>query len=147
MIRIDATREVYQVFNSFRQIKKKDKESCGILVGTHSIDEKTIEIKIATKPGKHDIRTRYSYKMTSKHHMKILKKAYKKSNTEQVYLGTWHSHPENVPSPSTVDIDDWNKQYNDNIHLFDKMIFIIVGIVKTKWWIIENGRLKYGGEI
>lgn len=147
VIRVDVVREVYQVFDYFRQTGAKDREAFGILIGTHSIDEKIIKIKIATKPGRGDRRTRFSYEMKSKHHMGILKKAFKNSNSEEVYLGTWHSHPEAEPNPSKLDIKDWKKQYRSNAHLFDKMIFVIVGIKKIKWWRIVKGKIKYGGEI
>jgi integrative and conjugative element protein (TIGR02256 family) len=129
---------VQSVFNEYRQIKKDDLEGCGVLIGNHKIDGNTICVNYATKPQDKDIRRRYSYKMDAAIHQNILEKYFNSSNNEEVYLGTWHSHPEKNPNPSNEDFNDWKKQYQLNKKLFNRMIFIIVGISKTRFWLIEN---------
>lgn len=137
-VMINISREIYETFKHFKQLDKNDTEACGLLIGTHSIDGELLTIKIVTTPGKKDIRKRYSYKIKSKHHVEILKKSFKESNSKEVYLGTWHTHPEDIPTPSSVDIIDWKKQYQKNKHLFEKMIFIIVGRQKILCWSIDK---------
>ncbi|MFX9397410.1 Mov34/MPN/PAD-1 family protein, partial [Acinetobacter baumannii] len=48
------------------------------------------------------------------------------SNGTSVYLGTWHSHPQNIPTPSNIDYADWKSCIlrNPDRQLF----FAIVGI-------------------
>lgn len=138
MINVHITKEVVETFNFFKQVNLNDNEACGLLIGTHSNDEKNLSIKLITKPGKNDIIKRYSYKIKSKHHIKILKKRFKESNSKEVYLGTWHTHPEDIPKPSIIDVIDWKKQYTKNKHLFDIMIFIIVGKKKILCWSINK---------
>lgn len=142
MIDILISKNVLKIFDSFKQLKKNDKEACGILIGKHSCNGQSIRIEIATKPGKKDIRKRMYYEIKSSHHTKVLEKCFKESKFESVYLGTWHTHPESTPSPSKVDIRDWKKQYKKNSHLFDKMVFAIVGTTEVIYWVIEKGTLK-----
>ncbi|MGL6169463.1 MAG: Mov34/MPN/PAD-1 family protein [Fusobacteriaceae bacterium] len=138
MFNIHVSKEVLQIFNSFKQLDRSDTEACGLLIGTHSIDGKLITIKSITIPGKKDIRKRYSYKIKSKHHVEALKKSFECSNFKEVYLGTWHTHPEDIPTLSSEDISDWKKQYQKNKHLFEKMIFIIVGRKTILCWSLNK---------
>ncbi len=148
MVKVKAEKKVCKVFEFFRQVKNEDKEACGLLIGTHSIDGQNIMIKRATKPGKKDIRKRYSYKIKSKHHTDELDRAFKESNSEEVYLGTWHSHPEKIPHPSWIDKKDWKKQYKKNSKLFDRMVFVIVGLEEVGYWLVDRKgiqKIKKGG--
>lgn len=138
MINVYITKEISEILNSFKQINPNDNEACGILIGTHSINEKNLYVNFITKPGTNDIRKRNFYKIKSKHHIEILKKRFKESKCKEVYLGTWHTHPEIIPKPSIVDILDWKKQYNKNKHLFEIMVFIIAGQKEILCWSINT---------
>jgi integrative and conjugative element protein (TIGR02256 family) len=40
------------------------------------------------------------------------------------YLGEWHTHPEDSPSPSSIDLGTWQRHLNaDN----EQMVLLIVG--------------------
>jgi integrative and conjugative element protein (TIGR02256 family) len=132
---------VQEVFLKHRQIKDTNTEACGVLIGNHLINGKTIHLKIATTPQAKDKRRRYSFELNSVSHQNILDSYFKLSNNEDVYLGTWHTHPEKIPTPSNKDIADWNKQYMSNKKLFNRMIFTIVGINKIRFWMIEKNKL------
>jgi integrative and conjugative element protein (TIGR02256 family) len=132
------SKSVQSVFDEYRQIKENDLEACGILIGNHKIDGNTICINYVTKPQGKDVRGRYSYKMDAATHQNILEKYFKLSNNEEVYLGTWHSHPESYPMPSRDDIIDWEKQHKSNENIFPRMVFAIIGIKKVKFWITKK---------
>jgi integrative and conjugative element protein (TIGR02256 family) len=132
------SKSVQNVFDEYRQIKKDDLEGCGVLIGNHKIDGNTICINYATKPHNKDVRRRYSYKINAEIHQNILEKYFNSSDNEEVYLGTWHSHPESYPMPSRDDIIDWKKQYKFNENIFPRMIFAIIGIKKEKFWITKK---------
>lgn len=132
------SKSVQEIFRLHRQIKCSDVEACGVLIGNHRIEGNSIYLKLATAPQTKDTRRRYAYKIDPSSHQNILEKYFKTSGNEDVYLGTWHTHPEKNPIPSNDDIIDWKKQYSTNKNLFYRMIFIIVGIQKTKYWMIEN---------
>jgi len=136
-----VSKSVQEVFHKYRQLELEHLEACGVLIGNHKIDGNMIYIKSATIPQRKDLRKRCSFKLDSVSHQIILDKYFKESNYEDVYIGTWHTHPEDNPKPSSTDISDWKKQYKANYQLFDKMIFIIVGVKKTNYWIIENDNL------
>jgi integrative and conjugative element protein (TIGR02256 family) len=131
------SKSVQEIFFKYRQIRNNDIEACGILIGNHKIDG-NIVIKAATSPQSKDKRSRYSFKINVAAHQDILEKCFKVSRNEDVYLGTWHTHPENIPTPSMIDIQDWKKQQQANKKLFIRMAFIIVGIKKIGCWIIES---------
>ncbi len=132
---------VIDKFNIYKQDNNQN-EACGILIGTHSIDESKISITFATEPDSNDKRSRFSFKIKSNRHNKTLQNRFTKSGNREVYLGTWHTHPEDHPNPSKWDTDDWLKQYSINRDLFESMVFVIVGIKTNKWFLAnENGIL------
>ena len=135
------SKSVKRIFYQYRQTKNTNLEACGILIGNHKLNSNLIYIKYATIPQEKDTRSRYSFRLDSISHQNILEKHFKISENEDVYLGTWHTHPENIPIPSKDDIIDWKKQYNTNKNLFKRMIFTIVGIKKVKYWMIDKNNL------
>lgn len=136
-----VSKSIQNIFNLYRQTGNTQIEACGILIGNHKIDGSKIYLKSATIPQIKDTRKRYSFRMDSSSHQTILEKCFKESKNEDVYLGTWHTHPENDPMPSKDDIESWKKQYKINKKLFNQMIFTIVGIKKVGYWMIENNNL------
>ena len=46
----------------------------------------------------------------------------KKLDSPYGYIGTWHTHPTQFPTPSDVDLADWkNKlQYNECVNLYHR---------------------------
>ncbi|KAA3597437.1 MAG: hypothetical protein DWQ06_13620 [Calditrichaeota bacterium] len=138
-IQLKVSPNVKLVFDRNKQIGENTLEACGILIGRHSEDGKEIRVELATPPSKFDVRKRFSFKIHSKHHQKILSDKFITSQNELVFLGTWHSHPEPKPTPSECDIKDWKKQFKKNKHLFDYMIFAIVGQKQIRYWLVKNG--------
>jgi integrative and conjugative element protein (TIGR02256 family) len=130
------------IFCKFQQNKTSDVEACGILIGNHSLDRKQIKVKFATAPQAGDTRGKHHFKINTPVHQEILNRQFKLSNNEDIYLGTWHTHPEKIPEPSLIDVQDWKKQYHTNKHLFNKMIFAIVGIDIVNFWIIYGNKLR-----
>lgn len=141
-IEIIVFTDTEKIFEKYRQTKKNGTEACGILIGRHSVDKNKIRIEIATAPSKSDKREKYYFSIDSKHHQQILDNQFVESQNEAVYLGTWHSHPEPIPTPSKCDIKDWKKQYKINKHLFKNMIFVIVGQTTIKYWTMNKNKLS-----
>lgn len=46
------------------------------------------------------------------------------------YLGEWHTHPEDSPSPSTIDTDGWQRICSKRK---TPMLFVIVGTQDRLW--------------
>ena len=108
------------------QIKPYQNESFGVLIGNRIENKNIYTLAYITEPMKQDISSRYSFTMKDPQHQSVVDKHYKESAGEDVYLGTWHTHPESKPFPSCVDLRDWDsciKRNNDR-----QLFFVIVGI-------------------
>lgn len=67
------------------------------------------------------------------HHAKVLKEFYEKTGDDYRrfnYLGEWHSHPNHLPLPSSVDISSMEQL----IHSERNIPFAMLLIVKREWW-------------
>ena len=73
-------------------------------------------------------------------HQKAIDKAFKKSSGEMGYIGTWHTHPQNSPIPSGIDINDWANCIERNLDRL--LLFVIVGRKKTTIYIYLNNNLE-----
>lgn len=95
------TNEVINTLNEYKQYKKDQNESGGILLG--KIYDKVIIIDQISTPSKDDESGRYHFSRNVQKAQKIIERSWEESNGCRIYLGEWHTHPENVPIPS---IDD-----------------------------------------
>jgi integrative and conjugative element protein (TIGR02256 family) len=116
-------------------------ESGGILMGYY-IDEYSFIITDISTPTDDDICSRYNFIRSHKSAQRFIKKKFMSSNRKKIYLGEWHTHPENCPNPSNVDILSYKEQLSSNI-LNSKITFmIIVGLLKIYVGIYKNDILK-----
>lgn len=129
--------EVANKLLSHRQTNVCSPESAGVLIG----ERRGIHVVITelSEPSKWDIRSRFMVDRISKHHQKVVDEAFKKSNGEWNYLGEWHTHPEDVPTPSMTDHSSWNKHLKSDLPL----ILIIVG--RTHFWV--GKKVKHNIEV
>ncbi len=97
---------VLGVFNRFIQYPGKT-EAGGILLGSYR--DNHIEVVSATPPSPKDIRRPLRYIRRCPSHKTYAFGEWKRSNHLVTYIGEWHTHPENVPTPSSIDYDNWEK--------------------------------------
>ena len=95
--------ETQHIFNQHRQVKPKQLESGGILLG--QVKDKRIYILRASTPSPFDKATRYSFRRNPKIAQVIINYELWNSGQLNTYLGEWHTHPEKSPSPSKTDDD------------------------------------------
>ncbi|MDI3454155.1 Mov34/MPN/PAD-1 family protein [Acinetobacter sp. V89_4] len=119
--------EVVEILLSYRQLADSSTESAGVIIG----ERRGIHLVVRTVsvPNFTDIRSRFSVNRIGKHHQEKVDTAFRESKGTWQYLGEWHTHPENIPSPSMVDYNSWKKY----LYSSDPLILIIVG--RTKWWV------------
>jgi integrative and conjugative element protein (TIGR02256 family) len=116
-------------------------ESGGILIGYY-IDEYSFIITDISTPTDNDICSRYSFIRSHKNAQRFIKQKFEKSNGKKIYLGEWHTHPENCPTPSNVDILSYKRQLNTNI-LNSKITFmVIVGLLNIYVGVYKNDTQK-----
>lgn len=92
-----------EVINSIKTELEKAKkfETGGILIGKYSKDHSLAHISRATGPGSNFRLKRLTFKRGIKGLQTEIDKAQERG---EYYLGEWHSHPKNAPTPSYQDI-------------------------------------------
>ncbi len=100
---------------------RSSNEAAGVLIGERR--ESHLVIYEISEPGKGDIRSRYFVDRRGLHHQAAVDDAFVRTSGNLQYLGEWHTHPENRPTPSSKDLKTWRR------HLISQepMILLIVG--------------------
>ena len=104
---IHVTDGVAAVWHAHRQTAEHAAESFGVMMGTTSVDRRKIWIESVTTPLVDDRRTRLSFALRDPGHQRAVCRKFTRSGGQGIYLGTWHTHPEPVPTPSRIDRNDW----------------------------------------
>ena len=121
---------VHQIFDAARQTAPHDHEKFGVLIGSKTVDEEQYWIEHVTQPLPRDQSTRTSFTMMDPGHQKALDKFFKKSGGQNIYMGTWHTHPQKFPTPSHIDRSDWRSCIRRNIDR--QLFFFIIGTEQNK---------------
>jgi integrative and conjugative element protein (TIGR02256 family) len=131
MIRLEVSNVTVKITDSvineilnFKQDSANKSESGGILLG-YSIDDSIFTITDITTPSAFDKSSRYNFIRNRKSAQKAINKLFKESGGKKIYLGEWHTHPENVPSPSFLDKNSIIEQVKYN-RLNSNVIFMII---------------------
>jgi integrative and conjugative element protein (TIGR02256 family) len=132
--RIKLTNSAIEVLQQYKQLQENSKESGGVLLGRFIKNSKNIVIDKITIPSKGDKQTRFSFKRISPLHQEIITEEWQKSSGTCNYLGEWHTHPEDFPTPSGVDIRDWKRKLKTDTFSGRYLYFIIAGIKSIDIW-------------
>lgn len=97
---------VLETFERYRQCSIAATEAGGVLLGY--VRGGHLEVIRATSPQPSDVRRRTRYDRNDKAHQDLADLLWKQSEGEIRYLGEWHTHPEDKPTPSGVDISGWH---------------------------------------
>ncbi len=126
---------VIDLFNTFRQTEQKP-ESGGILLG--EIYDNEVRIKKASIPTNFDSSSRYRFNRNKKSAQLIANYEFKNSGGTIIYIGEWHTHPKNIPTPSTTDIKMITIQFQKNKINETFLLMIIVGLTEIYLGIYEG---------
>lgn len=119
--------KVMELFKAYEQHTKHDKEGCGVLMCSVDRNSNDIYINHATSPKTDDIRRHAYFFLKDKRHQEQLDKIHKESKGTVFLCGTWHSHPEDRPRASRLDISEWKKFIKGNSGVIEYFYFIIIG--------------------
>ena len=125
--------DVVEKMLSYRQFHSKQKESGGLLIGRHLIENDNIVVDNITEPNKWDKRL-FTYFFRSKHHNRVVYKKWQQSKKTQTLVGLWHTHPEPIPRPSHVDMNDWKNVLLQGAFVGNSLFFLIVGTAQINIW-------------
>jgi len=98
---------VLEVFKRYRQTGFFTPESGGILLGY--VRDPHIEILVASEPTRWDKRLRCFFDRKAKGHQELAQRYWTESGGLIRYVGEWHTHPEDYPTPSSVDREGWTR--------------------------------------
>lgn len=114
-----------------------DREAGGILLGHYRGPH--IEIVKCTTPLPLDVRSTYQFKRSDPQHQQIATKEWASSGGTVNYVGEWHTHPEDYPSPSFSDkVGWWRRSLSRRPN---SLAFIIVGNCATYCGMSNGTRL------
>jgi integrative and conjugative element protein (TIGR02256 family) len=120
------TNHVVKVLQSYKQIEKSQHESGGILLG--KVYKDLIIVDEVSLPSKEDKSGRFFFERNVKKAQSIIENAWKESNGERIYLGEWHTHPEDTPTPSNDDKKLLSNMLKDSDIEIDFLFMVIIGI-------------------
>ena len=124
--KIEISENVVDIFAKFKQIKRNAPEAGGIVLG--QVKGKYIFVSKATTPCFSDIFSRFSFIRDYNIAQLIVDYEFYNNNGHLIYLGEWHTHPENTPSPSPQDFKMIKNQYRKNTLNEDYILMFIIGI-------------------
>jgi integrative and conjugative element protein (TIGR02256 family) len=113
---------VLQHFDGSRQVRFWQREAGGLLFARFNLP--TIEVVEATGPRRTDRRTRYSYSPDVEAERLEIEQRFSRG---LYFVGCWHTHPEDVASPSHVDIRNTAECVKRSHHALNGFVMVIVG--------------------
>lgn len=113
---------------AFRQMAVSAPEAGGILMGYRR--GRHTHVTEATVPTSRDVQRRFGFFRHGTHHQRVALRRWKESGETLDYVGEWHTHPEDDPSPSGVDLKHWRDITGASSR---PMVFLIVGRL-TNWY-------------
>jgi integrative and conjugative element protein (TIGR02256 family) len=99
-------------------------EAGGILLGY--VRGKHLELLEASEPTRQDRRLRYFFERMIHGHKSLADRRWSESNGLVRYIGEWHTHPQEIPSPSSIDISEWQILAQDRVDR-RPLLAVIVG--------------------
>lgn len=118
--------KVKEMFDRYKELLPSN-EHGGILLGGIYLNN-YIVIEEITEPSINDKSGYYFFERNRETAQKIISEKWKDSNGKLIYLGEWHTHNEQNPTPSKTDKDMIKDLLNDSRMEIDFLITIIVGM-------------------
>jgi integrative and conjugative element protein (TIGR02256 family) len=109
-------------FERHRQTKFWQREAGGLLFA--KFDLPLIAIEEATGPRRTDRRTRYSYAPDVDAERKEIEQRFR---DDLHFVGCWHTHPEDLPTPSPLDIRNTSDCVRRSKHALNGFVMAIIG--------------------
>ena len=138
--RAHVSDEVAGVWCGYKQTEPDAAESFGVLMGTTSVDRREIWIEAVTTPMPRDRCSRFSFALRDPGHQRAVSRKFASSDGSAIYLGTWHTHPEPVPTPSGIDRNDWATCLRANSGR--PLAFVLVGTDQIRVFVRVGRRFR-----
>lgn len=116
------------------------KEIGGILIGAYDKKKSCLKITDMSFPYSSDLQMRFRFSRKSDGHQEFMDNVWQQSGQTKAYIGEWHTHDQDKPSPSAVDCKTW-KRISAQDNNFKDCFYIIIGRSEYKIWGIQNGEV------
>lgn len=132
--------------SKFIQDDDQKNESGGILIG-YTLGNNVYSITNVSLPCSEDKASRFRFLRSKKKAQRIINQFFKESKGKKIYLGEWHTHPENYPTPSMIDKCSIKKQFKKNELNSDRIFMLIIGRKSFHLSSVdENGIMPFVGK-
>lgn len=128
---LDILDELFDDIYKWIQTDNYSPESGGVIVGYEDRETHNITLESVSQPHENDEKSRCHFTMKDLKHTIFLKK---KQLCQSYYMGVWHTHPEDVPNPSSIDWNDWKSSIESEKSGADYIFFIIAGRKQIRIW-------------
>lgn len=132
--------EAVSVLENYAQRRSLDLEAGGLLIGRELIGVPSFVVDEVTVPLPGDRRWRYRFDRNDPGHQALLDDRWSASQGTSIYLGDWHTHPEDDPEPSEQDIYNWGRKVREDQVGCSSTFFIIVGRRRIRVWAWGRGQ-------
>lgn len=132
IIKIESN--LISIMNSYKQKDKKDCEAGGILIGRENKGTGNLIIEYITVPYEKDRRGRFFYHRKDERHIEFYNNLYNTHKGIYAYVGEWHTHPQDYPKYSYIDIKNWKRISRMNTDREKTYYHLIVGIKEIRIW-------------
>lgn len=122
---------------AFAQYRWWHREAGGVLLGRHLLDSADVVVDEVTTPQDTDRRSRFSFFRSEKHEA-LARGRWREQMSTMAYLGLWHTHPQEDPTPSGVDRKDWQQAVSCDIFEGDRLFFPIIGTHRIRVWCLSR---------
>lgn len=129
---VDFLPGIFTLLSKWIQIGNSSPEAGGFLVGYKDRKNQNISIDGLSEPYPLDTRNRVHFNMIDPKHKLFLKRA---NVNKSYYMGVWHTHPQLIPEPSSIDWDDWNETLCTDKTACEYIFFLIAGTKGARVWI------------
>ena len=130
-----------KLMHGARQLKALTTESGGILLGRLILDTEHVIIDEVTQPMEGDQRGRTFFIRAQGPTQDYINAAWTNSAGTCIYLGEWHTHPEDNPLPSPQDLRNWQIIVQNAHYEQPFLLFVIVGKCFTRMWEVSKDSL------
>jgi len=137
---VDILTPVLEGICKWLQDSDEKPESGGYIVGYQHLKTRNISLESVSHPYALDGKSRVRFDIRDPRHKIFLKKAERKKS---YYMGVWHTHPQTIPVPSSIDWDDWHETLLSDKTASQYVFFVIAGSQEMRVWVgdYETGEI------
>lgn len=137
--KIQFTESALSALMDRRQLRDSAPEAGGIMLGRLIDGSLDVVVDQVVGPLPEDRRSRFTFFRPKKQAQQIVDQAWNSSRGTKIYLGEWHTHPEDVPSPSSQDVRNWKRICDSAVFEQESLLFLIAGRVSCRLWELSRG--------